>query len=295
MKSIGFIGVGTMGLPMALNLVKKGHSLSFFDPYANNETIFALTDVGAKQDNNIADLCNGKDYVISMLPIGKNVKDVALGEDGIINQENTDLIFIDMSTILPADTIEVSNKLLEKNIQMLDAPVARLVNNAIDGTLLIMVGGSLEGFSKIEQILKCMGSDVVYCGPIGSGSKMKIINNYMAIVSNIVTAETLSLVHQSGIDQKLAIDLMSTTAAGKGHMSFSYPKKVLIDDIGPGFKNVLALKDLRLAIEHAESEGINLISGKSVSSVYEQAMDTEYRDLDWTAMFNFVKKSNNLD
>lgn len=295
MKKIGFIGVGTMGLPMALNIIKKGHSLSFYDPFANFETIGALTEVGAKQDNNIADLCDGKEFVISMLPIGKNVKDVALGEDGIINQDNTDLIYIDMSTILPADTIEVSNKLLEKNIQMLDAPVARLVNNAIEGTLLIMVGGSLEGFSKIEQILKCMGSDVVYCGEIGSGSKMKIINNYMAIVSNIVTAETLSLVHKSGINQKLAIDLMSTTAAGKGHMNFSYPKKVLIDDIGPGFKNALALKDLLLAIEHGESEGIDLVSGKSVASVYEQAMDTEYRDLDWTAMFNFIKKTNNLD
>ena len=295
MKKIGFIGVGTMGLPMALNIIKKGHSLSFYDPFANFETIGALTEVGAKQDKNIADLCDGKEFVISMLPIGKNVKDVALGEDGIINQDNTDLIYIDMSTILPADTIQISNKLLEKNIQMLDAPVALLVNNAIDGTLLIMVGGSLEGFSKIEQILKCMGSDVVYCGEIGSGSKMKIINNYMAIVSNIVTAETLSLVHKSGIDQKLAIDLMSTTAAGKGHMNFSYPKKVLIDDIGPGFKNVLALKDLLLAIEHGESEGIDLVSGKSVASVYEQAMDTEYRDLDWTAMFNFIKKTNNLD
>jgi len=295
MKKIGFIGVGTMGLPMALNIIKKGHSLSFYDPFANFETIGALTEVGAKQDKNIADLCDGKEFVISMLPIGKNVKDVALGEDGIINQDNTDLIYIDMSTILPADTIQISNKLLEKNIQMLDAPVARLVNNAIDGTLLIMVGGSLEGFSKIEQILKCMGSDVVYCGEIGSGSKMKIINNYMAIVSNIVTAETLSLVHKSGINQKLAIDLMSTTAAGKGHMNFSYPKKVLIDDIGPGFKNALALKDLLLAIEHGESEGIDLVSGKSVASVYEQAMDTEYRDLDWTAMFNFIKKTNNLD
>ena len=209
-------------------------------------------------------MCEGKDFVITMLPIGDNVRDVALGEGGIMSQNNTDLIYIDMSTILPADTIEVSKKLLEKDIQMFDAPVARLVNNAIDGTLLIMVGGSLEEFPKIEEILKCMGSDVVYCGDIGSGSKMKIINNYMAIVSNIVTAETLSLVHKSGIDQKLAIDLMSTTAAGKGHMNFSYPKKVLIDDIGPGFKNVLALKDLRLAIEHGESEGIELTSGKSV-------------------------------
>ena len=295
MKNIGFIGVGTMGLPMALNLVKNGHSLSFYDPFANNKTIEALVKVGAKHEDNITDLCRSIDFLISMLPIGEDVKEVALGVGGIINQDNTDLIYIDMSTILPADSIEVSKQLQARNIQMFDAPVARLVNNAIDGTLLIMVGGSLQDFPKVEEILKCMGSDVVYCGSIGSGSKMKIINNYMAIVSNIVTAETLSLVHKSGIDQKLAIDLMSTTAAGKGHMNFSYPKKVLINDIGPGFKNVLALKDLRLAIEHGESEGINLTSGKSVVDVYEKAMDTEYKDLDWTAMFNFVKKSNNLD
>ena len=295
MKNIGFIGVGTMGFPMALNLIKNGHSLSFYDPFANNKTIEALIEAGAKQEKTIADLCKSKDFLISMLPIGENVKEVAVGEGGIINQDNTDLIYIDMSTILPADSIDVSKQLQTKNIQMFDAPVARLVNNAIDGTLLIMVGGSLQDFPKIEKILKCMGSDVVYCGAIGSGSKMKVINNYMAIVSNIVTAETLSLVHKSGIDQKLAIELMSTTAAGKGHMNFSYPKKVLINDVGPGFKNVLALKDLRLAIEYGESEGIELTSGKSVLNIYEKAMDTKYKDLDWTAMFNFVKDSNNLD
>ena len=295
MKNIGFIGVGTMGFPMALNLIKNSHSLSFYDPFANNKTIEALIEAGAKQEKTIADLCKTKDFLISMLPIGEDVKEVALGESGIINQDNTDLIYIDMSTILPADSIDVSKQLQTKNIQMFDAPVARLVNNAIDGTLLIMVGGALQDFPKIEEILKCMGSDVVYCGTIGSGSKMKIINNYMSIVSNIVTAETLSLVHKSGIDQKLAIEIMSTTAAGKGHMNFSYPKKVLINDIGPGFKNVLALKDLRLAIEHGESEGIELTSGKSVLNIYEKAMDTKYKDLDWTAMFNFVKESNNLD
>ena len=294
MKSIGFIGVGTMGLPMALNLIKKGHSLSFFDPYANNETIFALTDLGAKQDNNIADLCDGKDFVISMLPIGKNVKDVALGEDGIINQENTDLIYIDMSTILPADTIEVSNKLLEKNIQMLDAPVARLVNNAIDGTLLILVGGDKDKFEEIKPILETMGSDVVYCGKNGSGSKMKIINNYMSIVSNIVTAETLSLVEKSGIDLNLAINLLTTTAAGKGHLNVSYPIKVLKNDVSPGFKNTLALKDLKLALEQGALDGISLNTGKSALTLYEEADKTKYKDLDWTSMFNFVKEVNNI-
>jgi len=295
MKNIGFIGVGTMGFPMALNLINKGHSLSFYDPFTNNKTIEALIEAGAKQEKTIADLCKSKDFLISMLPIGENVKEVALGEGGIINQNNTDLIYIDMSTILPADSIDVSKQLQTKNIQMFDAPVARLVNNAIDGTLLIMVGGPLQDFHKIEEILKCMGSDVVYCGTIGSGSKMKIINNYMSIVSNIVTAETLSLVHKSGIDQKLAIELMSTTAAGKGHMNFTYTNKVLKNDVGPGFKNVLALKDLRLAIEYGESEGIELTSGKSVLNIYEKAIDTKYKDLDWTAMFNFIKRSNNLD
>ena len=161
MKNIGFIGVGTMGFPMALNLIKNGHSLSFYDPFANNKTIEALIEAGAKEEKTIADLCKTKDFLISMLPIGEDVKEVALGESGIINQDNTDLIYIDMSTILPADSIDVSKQLQTKNIQMFDAPVARLVNEAIEGTLLIMVGGSLQDFPKIEEILKCMGSDVV--------------------------------------------------------------------------------------------------------------------------------------
>ena len=152
MKNIGFIGVGTMGFPMALNLIKNGHSLSFYDPFANNKTIEALIEAGAKEEKTIADLCKTKDFLISMLPIGEDVKEVALGEGGIINQDNTDLIYIDMSTILPADSIDVSKQLQTKNIQMFDAPVARLVNNAIDGTLLIMVGGSLQDFPKIEEL-----------------------------------------------------------------------------------------------------------------------------------------------
>ena len=230
-----------------------------------------------------------------MLPIGENVKEVALGEGGIINQDNTDLIYIDMSTILPADSIDVSKQLQTKNIQMFDAPVARLVNNAIDGTLLIMVGGSLQDFPKIEEILKCMGSDVVYCGAIGSGSKMKLINNYMSILLNIITAETLVLADSSGINRDLAIELMSTTAAGKGHMNLTYPAKVFKNDISPGFKNSLALKDLRLAIEHAKNEGLDLKTGKTVEKIYTNAIDLDYGNFDWTSMYKFIKENSNFD
>ena len=295
MKDIGFIGVGTMGCPMASNILRNDYNLSFFDPYVSEDNKKKLLDLGAIENSSVKEICLNNEIIISMLPTGEDVKKISLGEDSIINQNNKNLIFIDMSTILPSESIYINNKLKENNIEMFDAPVGRLVSNAIEGTLLIMVGGNKNNFKNIEQILKCMGSDVVYCGKGGSGSTMKIINNYMSIVSNIVTAETLSLVHKSGIDRDLAIKLMSTTAAGKGHMNVSYPVKVFKNDIGPGFKNILALKDLRLAINHAEKEGIDLVSGKGVLKIYEKAVEGKYKDLDWTAMFNYIKEINNLD
>ena len=236
-----------------------------------------------------------RDFVITMLPNGTNVKDVCFNNDSLLQQEQKNYIFIDMSTILPSDSININEEFKSNNIFMFDAPVARLVNNAIDGTLLIMVGGDKEKFDTIKPLLETMGSDVIYCGSNGSGSKMKIINNYMSIVSNIVTAESLSLVHKSGIDLNLAINLLTTTAAGKGHLNTSYPMKVLNNDIAPGFKNTLALKDLKLALEQGEIDGIDLRTGKSALKNYEDADKTKYKDLDWTSMFNYIKEINNLD
>ena len=200
-----------------------------------------------------------------------------------------------MSTILPADSISINNEFKLNNITMYDAPVARLVNNAIDGTLLILVGGDKNKFEIIKPLLETMGSDVVHCGVNGAGSKMKIINNYMSIVSNIVTAETLTLVEKSGIDLDLAIKLLTSTAAGKGHLNVSYPIKVLKNDISPGFKNTLALKDLRLALQQGSIDNIDLNTGKSALKLYEDAEQTNYKDLDWTSMFNFIKEKNNIN
>ena len=295
MSKVGFIGVGTMGCPMASNIVTKGNNLKFYDPYVQDENKSKLENLGAEYCTTIKDLLTDSNFVITMLPNGNNVKDVCMGEEGLLKQSKKDYIHIDMSTILPADSIEINKEFESHNIKMFDAPVARLVNNAIDGTLLILVGGDKDKFEDIKPILETMGSDVVYCGKSGSGSKMKIINNYMSIVSNIVTAETLSLVEKSGIDLNLAISLLTTTAAGKGHLNVSYPIKVLQNDVTPGFKNTLALKDLRLALEQGALDEINLNTGKSALSIYEDADKTKYKDLDWTSMFNFVKEINNID
>ena len=295
MSKVGFIGVGTMGLPMASNIVSKGNDLNFYDPYVQDESKAKLIKLGAKYCLSIKELLENRDFVITMLPNGKNVKEVSFNDDGLLKQEKKNYIFIDMSTILPADSISIGEKFKSHNISMYDAPVARLVNNAIDGTLLILVGGEKEKFEMIKPLLETMGSDVIYCGVNGSGSKMKIINNYMSIVSNIVTAESLSLVKKSGIDLDLAINLLTTTAAGKGHLNTSYPMKVLKNDVSPGFKNELALKDLRLALEQGKIDGIELTTGKSALKIYEDADKTKYKKLDWTSMFNYVKEINHLD
>ena len=294
MIKVGFIGVGTMGCPMASNILSKGNNLKFFDPYVQEENKSKLLNLGGQYCTSIKEVLNERDFVITMLPNGNNVKEVCLGDDGLLKQEKKDFIHIDMSTILPADSIAINKEFESHNIKMFDAPVARLVNNAIDGTLLILVGGNQEKFNDIKPLLETMGSDVVYCGKNGSGSKMKIINNYMSIVSNIVTAETLSLVEKSGIDLNLAINLLTTTAAGKGHLNVSYPIKVLKNDVSPGFKNTLALKDLKLALEQGALDGISLNTGKSALNLYEEADKTKYKDLDWTSMFNFVKEVNNI-
>ena len=294
MSKVGFIGVGTMGCPMASNIVSKGNELNFYDPFVQAENKSKLENLGGKYCSSIKDLLDDRDFVITMLPNGNNVKDVCLGEEGLLKQEKKDYIHIDMSTILPADSIAINKEFELQKIKMFDAPVARLVNNAIDGTLLILVGGDNDKFGEIKPLLETMGSDVVYCGNSGSGSKMKIINNYMSIVSNIVTAETLSLVEKSGIDLNLAINLLTTTAAGKGHLNISYPIKVLKNDVSPGFKNTLALKDLKLALEQGSLDGIDLSTGKSALKIYEGAEKTQYKDLDWTSMFNYMKEINKI-
>ena len=295
MANILFIGVGTMGYPMATNLIKNKHSLNFYDPYALEKNIKNLNSLGCVKIESLKNIPNNLDFVITMLPTGKEVKEVTIGSDGIVNYTKGKFIYIDMSTILPQDSKEIYHKLNKYGISMLDAPVARLVQNAIDATLLILVGGNKEDYDLSKSILSCMGSDVVYCGTSGSGSKMKIINNYMSILLNVITAETLTLADSSGIDRDLAIELMSTTAAGKGHMNLTYPAKVFKNDISPGFKNSLALKDLRLAIEHAKNEGLDLKTGKAVEKIYTNAIDLDYGNFDWTSMYKFIKENSNFD
>ena len=229
------------------------------------------------------------DFVITMLPNGSIVKDVSCGEGGIIHSENKNFIYIDMSTILPGDIKFINDECKKNHINMLDAPVARLLPEAIAGTLLIMVGGEKEIYEKALPILECMGDTIYHCGENGTGSTMKLINNYMSIVSNIITAETLTLSQMSNISMDLALEIMRGTAAGKGHMNQTYPNKVLKGDTKAGFTNALATKDLGLAIQHAEDLNFNLQLGVTAKEIYDESL-LEISSKDWTAMYEYILK-----
>ena len=153
-------------------------------------------------------------------------------------------------------------------MRMIDAPVGRQQQHAVEGKLLIMVGGETADLERARPVLERMGDTIIHCGPVGAGSRMKIVNNFMSITLNATTAEALTLAEASGLDVELARRVMLGTVAGTGHMGTTYPAKVLKADLTPGFMVDLALKDLRLALELGESLQLPLSTGQTAEKAY---------------------------
>ncbi|HEX2117078.1 MAG TPA: sulfolactaldehyde 3-reductase [Alphaproteobacteria bacterium] len=289
MKTIGFIGVGVMGAPMARNLLKGGYGLRVFD--INAAAMEALKQNGASPSRSPAEAANGADAVITMLPNGEHVEEALFGKDGAASAMAKGTLYIDMSTIAPTVTDRIAKRLAEQGIDVIDAPVGRTSQHAVDGKLLIMAGGSDAALARARPILERMGDTIVHCGPVGSGARVKIVNNYMAIVANTITAEALTLAEASGVDPELARKVMLGTTAGMGHMSTTYPAKVLKGDLAPGFMVDLAAKDLGLAIEFARTLGAPVATGETAREVYERAKKAGRGRQDWTAIYAMTRES----
>ena len=194
-----------------------------------------------------------------------------------------------MSTIAPAVTDYIAEKMAERGIGMLDAPVGRSSQHAVEGKLLIMVGGTEADLKRSRPVFERLGDTIVHCGPVGSGARMKIVNNFMSVTLNATTAEALTLSEASGLDPELARKVMLGTVAGQGHMATTYPAKVLKNDLTPGFMIELADKDLALAIELARQLGVEVATGTAVKPAYEIARAEGYGRKDWTAIYAFFR------
>jgi len=293
MATIAFIGLGVMGEPMARNLLKAGHNVQVYD--VRTETLEAISKEGAKYSNSPADAAIGTEFIITMLPSGKEVSQAALGKEGFLESMSENALFIDTSTILPADTDEISKKLKIQNRRMIDAPVGRLAQNAVDGTLLFMVGGSESDLEIARPILDILGDKIVHCGPVGSGTRMKIVNNYQSTSLNVLTAETLTLAKATGLDIDMAIEVMNETTAGRGHMKATYPNQVLSGNIEPGFMIDLAHKDLGLALETTAKLRTPAFLGAAARQAYTIAQSKGQGRKDWTSIYSTLLKLAEID
>ena len=203
-QKIGFVGLGIMGIPMCRNLVKAGYELTVYD--IRTEAVREAEAFGAKAAVNPGDAAKGNPVVITMLPNSPHVKTAVLGENGILEGTEPGAILIDMSSVSPLASKEISRDCEKKGVKMLDAPVSGGEPKAVDGTLSIMVGGEREIFDEVRDILLCMGSSAVYCGGAGAGNTTKLANQVVVALNIAACAEAFTLAKASGVDPGLVFD-----------------------------------------------------------------------------------------
>ena len=288
MATIGFVGLGTMGLCMARNLIKNGHQVIGFD--FSEMAMNAHTKNGGEAASSAAEASKNANFAITMLPNGKATKEAVLGADGIIEKLPTDSLIIDMSTIHPLETDQIREDLKRNSFSMVDAPVGRTSVEAEKGQSLFMVGAEKQDFKNAEPILACMGDTIIDCGGPGTGSRMKIVNNLMTTSLNVLTAQVLTFSDATGLDRDIALKVMEGTAAGRGHMSTTYPSKVLKGDLGPAFMIDLAKKDLDIAIKFSEVLGVPISLALQAEKIYKEAQEDGRGGQDWTAIFDMLHK-----
>ena len=293
MAKIGFIGLGQMGAAMAANLIKGGNDLTVYD--INEEAMANLVAQGASEAASAGAVADGADFVITMLPNGALVRAVLLGENGVASKLSMDALVIDMSTIHPLETDALIADMAAKGLQMMEAPVGRTSDHAVAGTLLVMAGGTKDQIAKAQPLFDLMGSDTIDAGGPGKGIRVKIINNYMSIALNALSAEAITLAEKIGLDFDTAMSVMSGTPAGKGHFTTSWPNKVLKGDLSPAFMVDLAHKDLGIALDLANQVGVPMPMGAASRELYNIARVSGRGRQDWTAVLAQLRDLSHVE
>ena len=286
-SKIAFIGLGAMGGPMALNIIKKKTNLFVFD--IQKEKMKPHINLGAVPGENIKETVQDADIVITMLPSTENVKSVIMDNDGVLANVQPGTIILEMSTIAPIGTDEIYGACVAKGVNFIDAPVGRLVSHAISGDSLFMVGcDNEEAFKKVEPLLNAMGTTIIRCGKVGSGIRAKVVNNFQILSIAQITAEALTLAKKIGLDLNTFKEVNAGTTANNGQFHINFMSKVLQNDIEPGFTIDLAHKDMGLAIETANSFRVGLPVGSSVQAVYGQARSGKFAKKDFSALLDYA-------
>lgn len=267
--NVGFVGLGIMGQPMALNALRAGFALHVYDRVEQrSEPVGAA---GAGVCSSAAEVASRSDVVITMVPDTAAVEDALFSPNGVAEGIRPGSVVIDMSTISAQATGQFAARLQEKSVEMLDAPVSGGEPGAVAGTLSIMVGGAREVLDRFLPLLQSMGKRIVYCGGIGTGQKTKVVNQIVGSLNLLATVEGLRVAKAAGLDLPEVVQAVAGGAAGSWMLSNLGPK-IIAGDFNPGFSIRLHAKDLRLAHELTEQLGLDAPGTALAHTLFEEAM-----------------------
>ena len=288
---IGFIGLGIMGTPMALNLIKAGHSL--WVHARRPESMHPLMQAGATVCSCARDVALSTEIIFIMVSDTCDVEQVILGEMGVIQGAKPGSVVVDMSTISPVATKVLAQKLAARDVEMLDAPVSGGDIGAINGTLSIMVGGKAEVFARVKPLFECLGKNIVHVGESGAGQVAKACNQIVVGLTIEAVSEALTFARSNGVDAAKVRDaLMGGFAASK--ILEVHGKRMLDHEFKPGFKVKLHQKDLRIVMETAHQLGLALPGAALVAQHLNALMRSGDGELDSAAIVKVVERTSGI-
>ena len=279
---IGFVGLGIMGKSMSLNLLKAGIDLTVWN--RTKEKVTALQDQGANVADSLGTLAQNSDIIITIVNDTPDVEEIIFGRSGLITSLSPGKIIIDMSTISPDATERLANKLREKQIEMLDAPVSGGVKGAIDGSLTFIVGGSEKAVMKAGPVFGAMGKSVFRVGDVGTGMTLKALNQIISALNTLTICETVVLGEKLGVSAERFYEVLSHCAANSYHLQSKLPDFIIPKSFDTGHRIEMMIKDLDIALDIANQNNVDMKFSRTGTDLYREGAENGYAKLDISSM-----------
>lgn len=276
---VGFIGAGTMGEPMAANLLAAGFDVAVV-AHRSRDRVERLLSKGATEAATIAELAGAVEVLVTCVPNDAAVEGVMLGEGGVAEGGRQGLVVVDTSTIAPTTSVRVAEALAARGILMLDAPISGGETGAIAGTLAIMVGGDEGAYERALPVLQGMGVNITYIGGNGTALVVKLCNNLMVAASSCAISEALTMAAVAGIDTGVVQGVLANATSRSWLIEDKLPRSLLVGNVQPGFKLALMCKDAGLALDCGKGLGVPMFVTALVHQLYSQALGQGKGDLD---------------
>lgn len=294
---LGFIGIGVMGRPMTLNLLKAGHTVTIFARHPQKPEVQEVVNAGAKLAPSPRAVAMASEIVITMVPNSMQVEEVVAGPQGVFEGARKGLIIIDMSTIAPSVSRKLAQDAGTYGAHFLDAPVSGGSQGAVNGTLTIMVGGEREIFEQARPVLEAMGKkeNIFHVGPNGTGEVVKIVNNILCGAISAATAEAFTLGVKAGADVSTMAKIIGVSTGASWQLANQFPLRAFKGNFQPGFMTDLLYKDLGLALDLAAENTTPVVMTALTRQMFEMARAEGFGREDYTSVLKVLEKTAGVE